>query len=108
MSIHPKVKDYLSRLPSPQKEICEKLRTIIFTTFPDMEESFKNGVPWYEDNFYLVGLRDHVNMGFTVAGLTENDLKNFEGNGKIMRHIKFYGLEDVEEKRVKALMLLIR
>lgn len=53
-----KVKKYLEKLPSPQKEICKKVRKIILNTFRDLEESFKNGVPWYECKYYIVGLKD--------------------------------------------------
>ncbi len=99
-----KVNLYLERLPSPQKEVCIRLRQIIFSTFPDIVESFKNGVPWYEDKFYLVGLKDHVNIGFAIKGLSQQELELLEGNAKIMRHIKVHSLQDLDEKRIiKAL-----
>jgi hypothetical protein len=31
----------------------------------------------------------------------------FEGKGKMMRHIKFYSLEDVDEARVVKLLRLV-
>ena len=95
-----KVKAYLGKLPTPQKEICERIRKIILKTFPDLQESFKNGVPWYEDRYYIVGLKDHVNIGFSVKGLTGNELELFEGNGKFMRHIKIFSLNDIDEEEI--------
>lgn len=77
------VKKYLESLPSPQKEMCKKLRKIILDTVPDIEESFKNGVPWYECKYYLVAFKDHVNVGFSVEGLTKEQMGLFEGKGKI-------------------------
>jgi len=43
-----KVKSYLEKLPSPQKEIGKRIRKILLKTFPELRESFKNGVPRYE------------------------------------------------------------
>ncbi|HMA61312.1 MAG TPA: DUF1801 domain-containing protein [bacterium] len=103
-----KVKKYLARLPSPQKEICQKLRKIILKTFHDMEESFKNGVPWYEDKFYIVGLKDHVNIGFSINGLSKEELNIFEGQGKYMRHIKIYSIDEVNEEQIVKLLKIVK
>ena len=65
------------------------------------------GVPWYEGKFYLVALKDHVNMGFSVKGLSEQEKALFEGKGKTMRHLKFYSLEDVDEAMVAKLLRLV-
>jgi len=102
-----KVKNYLNKLPSPQKEICEKIRDIIFETFPDLEETFKNGVPWYECKYYIVGFKDHVNVGFSVEGLSEKEKELFEGKGKFMRHIKYYSLDDVDESKLIRLLKIV-
>ena len=103
-----KVKIYLKGLPSPQQEICKKVRKIILDTFPSIDESFKNGVPWYEGRFYLVGFKDHVNIGFSVAGLNEEEMKNFESKGKYLRHIKVHSLEDVVEEKIVRLLKIIK
>ena len=102
-----KVKSYLENLPSPQKEICKKARKIILNTFPNIEESFKNGVPWYEGKYYIVGLKDHVNIGFSVQGLDEEEMKNFEGKGKYLRHIKIYSIDDVDEEKIVKLLKIV-
>ena len=65
------------------------------------------GVPWYEGKFYLVALRDHVNLGFSVKGLSEQEMSLFEGKGQMMRHMKFYSLMDVDEARVVKLLKLV-
>ena len=105
--MHPRVKSYIAKQKSPQKEIIKKLRRIVFKSFPKMEESFKNGVPWYEDKYYLVGFKDHVNMGFSVHGLSKKERDLFEGKGKLMRHIKFFNQEDIDEKKVTRLIKLV-
>jgi len=103
-----KVKNYLENLPSPQKEICKKIRQIILKTIPNLQESFKNGVPWYECKYYIVGLKDHVNIGFSVEGLSQEEMSLFEGKGKYMRHIKIYSLEDIDEKKIVKLLKIIK
>ena len=101
------VKKYMEKQKSPQKEIVQKLRALILETLPDVEEGFKMGVPWYEDKFYVVALRDHVNLGFSVQGLSGQEQALFEGKGKMMRHVKFYSLADVDEARVVKLLRLV-
>ena len=103
-----KVKIYLDNLPSPQKEICKRIREIIFKTFPDLDESFKNGVPWYEDRYYIVGLKDHVNIGFSVKGLTQKEMRLFEGNGKFMRHIKIFSIDDIAESEIVKRLKVVK
>jgi len=103
-----KVRKYLDSLPSPQKEICEEVRNIIVKTFPNLKESFKNGVPWYECKYYIVGLKDHVNIGFSVEALSDEEMKLFEGKGKYMRHIKIYSLNDINEKEIIKLLKVVK
>jgi hypothetical protein len=101
------VEKYIDKQKSPQKEIVQRLRATILKTLPDIKEQFKMGVPWYEGKFYVVALRDHVNLGFSVKGLSEQEKALFEGKGKMMRHVKFYSLQDVDEARVAKLLRLV-
>jgi hypothetical protein len=98
------VTDYIRKQKSPQKEICQHLREIILSTYPDIEEKLWVGVPWYEGRYYIVALKNHVNLGFTIKGLSEKELELFEGKGKTMRHRKFYSVEDINEKQVVTLL----
>ena len=102
------VKNYLDNLPSPQKEICKRVRKIIVKTFPDIEESFKNGVPWYECKYYIVGLKDHVNIGFSVEGLAPEEMSLFEGKGKYMRYIKIYLIDEIDDKKLVKLLKCVK
>ena len=101
------VEKYIENQKSPQKEIVQKLRDIILKTLPEIKEEFKMGVPWYEGKYYVVALRGHVNLGFSVKGLSEQETALFEGKGKMMRHVKFHSLEDVDEARVAKLLKLV-
>jgi hypothetical protein len=100
-----KVKEYIYKQKSPQKEICLAVRGIILKTFPDIKEEMKWGVPVYSGGkFYIGALRDHVNLGFSINGLTKDELALFEGNGKKMRHIKIKTVKDIDEKKTVKLL----
>jgi len=102
-----KVEEYIEKQVLPQKKIVSILRDLILKTFPNIKEEFKMGVPWYEEKFYLVALRDHVNLGFAVKGLTKSEMMLFEGKGKIMRHLKFYTSDDINKTEVTKLLRLV-
>lgn len=107
MKTSAEVERYIEKQKSPQREIVQKLRDAILKTLPGIKEEFKMGVPWYEGKFYVVALRNHVNLGFSVKGLSERKTALFEGKGKMMRHVKFYSVEDVDEARVAKLLRLV-
>ena len=102
-----KVEEYIKKQVLPQKKIVSILRNLILETFPNIKEEFKMGVPWYEEKFYIVALRDHVNLGFAVKGLTKSEMMLFEGKGKMMRHLKFYTSEDINKTEVTKLLRLV-
>ena len=102
------VKNYIEKQKSPQKEILRKLREIIVKTFPGIQEQMKWGAPNYEDKYYLVALKDHVNLGFSLKGLTQEEEKLFEGSGKTMKHIKLYSLNDIDEERITSLLNMVK
>lgn len=101
------VDNYINSLKSPQKEICQSLREIILNTFPDIEEKMKYGVPYYGDKYYIVGLKNHVNLGFSIESLTTAEINLFEGSGKITRHVKIKSLEDIDKKKLQNLLKMV-
>jgi hypothetical protein len=101
------VEKYIEKQKSPQREIVQRLRNLILKTLPDIKEEFKMGVPWYEGKFYVVALKNHVNLGFSVKGITEQEEMLFEGKGALMRHITLNSLEDVDEAQVTKLLRLV-
>ena len=103
-----KVTFYIQKQKYPQKEICKKIRRLILKTFPKIKEEIKMGVPWYECRYYIVGLRDSVNLGFSVKNLTKKQQDLFKGKGKFMRHLKFHSLKDVDEKSIIKLLKLLK
>lgn len=69
------VQEYIEKQKSPQREIALRLREIIFETFPQITEEMKYGAPWYEGKCYILALRDHVNLGFSLDNLPEEAKK---------------------------------
>ena len=98
------VDTYIHKQPSPRREILISLRKLILKTVPKIHEEMKMGVPWYEGKFYLVGLNDHVNMGFAYNSMLDKYQDELEGKGKYMRHIKFFSLGDIDEEKIIRLM----
>jgi len=104
-----KVDEYIEKQKSPQKEICNKLQKIIFKTFPNITKEMKWGVPSYDNGkYYLVALKDHVNLGFSLKGLSKEEISLFDGGGKTMKHIEIKSLKDIDEKRIVKLMKLVK
>jgi hypothetical protein len=102
------VNEYLQKQKSPQKEICQRLRAIILRTFPNIKEEMKWGVPTYgEGKYYFVSLRDHVNLGFSMAKLSKDEQQHFEGSGKTMKVITIASLEEIDESKIVRLLELV-
>ena len=102
------VDEYIAKQSSPQKEICEELRALIRKTFPDVQEEMKWGVPAFADGkFYIVALKNHVNLGFSTAGLTNEEIALFDGGGKTTKHIQVDSLENLDENRIVNLLKLV-
>jgi hypothetical protein len=104
-----KVEAYIQKQKSPQKEICQELRKIILKTFPDAKEEMKWGVPAFANGkFYIVALKDHVNLGFSIKGLSKDQMALFDSGGKTMKHIEIGTMQDIDEKRIVKLLKLVR
>jgi len=100
-----KIDDYMQKQDSPQKEICQRLRSLILRIFPDMKEEMKWGVPIFGDGkFYIVALKDHVNLGFSLRGLSEEEKAFFQGGGRTMKHIEITSLKDIDETKIVKLL----
>ena len=105
----PHVDEYIDKQKSPQKEICQRLRQIIFDTFPEIKEEMKWGVPAYDDGrYYFVSLKNHVNLGFSLKGLSTEEIGLLEGSGKTMKHIKVNSLEGIDEPGIVQLLLMVK
>jgi len=102
-----RIDEYIEKQGSPQKEIAQKLRSIILTTFPNIKEELKLGVPWYEGKYYIVSLKNHVNLGFSLKNLSKEEQKLFDGGGKTMKHLEFRSLADIDDEKIVKLLKMV-
>lgn len=99
------VEEYYGKLKSPQKEIASRLRDILKKQYPKYEESMLWGVPVFKDGlFYIVSLKDHVNLGFSISNLSKEEEELFQGGGKTTRKIEIKTLEDIDERHIRELL----
>lgn len=71
------VTDYITKLPAWQQEICKEIRRLVHAADPDIAESLKWGVPYFEHQGLVCGFfcaRDWVHVQFPNGAL----LKGFE------------------------------
>ncbi len=106
--VNKEVDEYIGKQKLPQKEICQELRRIIFRIFPHIDEELKWGVPTYaKGKYYIVSLKDHVNLGFSLKGLSKEEQKLFRGAGKTMKHIEIRSLKEIDESEIAKLLRLV-
>jgi hypothetical protein len=109
------VEAYVSKQVSPLIEICIELIKIISKTFPEIKEEMRWGVPTYGietpdgiyTKYYIGAMKNKVHLGFSVKDLTEEEKDLFEGKGKLMRHVKIFSVEEIDEERIVKLLRMI-
>jgi hypothetical protein len=101
------VESYIKKQPSPQREICERLREIILRALPHVREEMKWGVPTYDGGaYYIVALKDHVNLGFSMVGLSGDEVSQFVGSGT-MKHVEIRTVDEIDEAHITRLLQLV-
>ena len=84
------------------------MRALIRKTIPNASEEMKWGVPAFSgDKFYIVALKNHVNLGFSTTGLTKEEIALFDGGGKTTKHIQVASTEDIDEERIIPLLKMV-
>ncbi len=99
---------YIAKQSSPQKELCQQVRDLIVKTIPSIKEEMKWGVPTYNEGAcYIVALKDHINVGFDVKKLSDEDLGLLHGSGKTMKHIEIGSSDDIDEDLLVRLLKVV-
>ena len=102
------VSEYIEKQKSPQREILKKIREIFLKTLPSFEEKTAWGaVVFGGGKFYIAAIKNRVHVGFAITGLTDEEIGQFEGSGKTMRHIKIHSLDDIDEEKIKKLIIMV-
>ena len=86
------VDDWINESEDWQKVYLKHLRTIILAAVPDAEEALKWGQPCYSRNSlfcYLQRAKAHVTLGFQKGAQMSDPGGLLEGEGKLMRHVRF-------------------
>ena len=110
MNINPEVDKLLEEKKHPMDAEMRRVREIILATDDRVEEAVKWSAPtfMYKGNIasFFMNTKKLVSLMFH-KGATINDPNGLlEGDGKEARTARFYGLEDIEEKK-EALEALI-
>jgi uncharacterized protein YdhG (YjbR/CyaY superfamily) len=102
------VNTYIEKQKSPQREILQEVRKIFMETLPDCQEKIMWGVITFaEGKFYLAAMKNRIHVGFAVAGLNNEEIGLFEGNGKTMRHIKVPTIESIDKESLVKLIKMV-
>ena len=68
----------------------------------------KWGVPTYGGGkFYIVALKGHVNIGYSVKDLSIDEQKRFRGSGKTMKIIEISSIKEVDKNKIVELLNLV-
>ena len=99
------VLDFLTGYDSPVGNLALALREILLEELPDAVEKVYRNHPtavWYgsgpkmRDMFcYIARAKAHVNLGFCRGALLPDPSEVLEGEGKVMRHVKFRNEQDI-------------
>ncbi len=91
---------YIASLPSPQREICQSLRALILSNFPQISEEFKWNYPAYYYNGKRIcstgGFKDHATLELDYGAHLKDVKGRIVGVGKNIRHIKIKSVEQVD------------
>ena len=102
------VEKYIEKQQAPQKDILKKVRNLILESLTDCEEKTAWGVVTFAGGkFYIAALKNKVHVGFAINGLSKEEISQFEGSGKTMRHIKIHSLSDIDEKKLVKLIKMV-
>ena len=103
------VNAYIEKQKIPNKEIITKLNIIIENLLGSAV--IKGGVPCYgiskENPYglcYIVGLKDHVNIGFLVKKLKPEQVTLLRGTGKTMKVLEIKSIAGINELLITKLL----
>jgi hypothetical protein len=107
-NMNDEIKKYIDKQKTPQKDLLERVRKIFLKAIPNCDEKMAWGVITFaEKKFYLAAFKERVHVGFAINGLNKEEISQFEGGGKTMKHIKIQTLQDIDEKKLTKLIKLV-
>jgi hypothetical protein len=106
---HPGVDAYIAQLPTWQQSICEELRSIIWATDPDIEETIKRKVQPYfvlDGNVCaLLATKDHVNLFLYDPTVGDPEGVINQGHDNLTaRAIQIYEHDEISREAVTGIL----
>ena len=101
------VDEFIATAPTEHQELLEMLRTLIFETFPKVNEQYKWSRPVYateKDFCYLAKAKKYVTLGFYNIQNISDPKGILEGTGKNMRHVKVDKKEKIDKPLFKKML----
>ncbi len=101
------VEDWVNESDDWQIAHLQRLREIVQAAVPDAREALKWGQPCYSRNSlfcYLQRAKKHVTLGFQKGAQMSDPDGLLEGDGKLMRHLKFGPDASIDEARCTTLI----
>ena len=108
---NPKVDAYLAEKDHPLHAEIQRVREIILSAHPSIEETIKWSSPtfMYKGNMasYFMNAKKHVSLMFH-KGAAINDTRGLlQGDGKEARTAKFSNMEDIEAKKDNLISVVL-
>lgn len=97
--------EFISSLPSPQREIIEALRELIVRAGPNLRETLKWGYPCYVGTGNVCAVMpfaNHVHLEFFHGSELSSGL--LEGTGMGMRHVRVRSVAEVRARTLGPLL----
>lgn len=93
------------QLQSTEKHsIIESVRALVKSTFPAVTEEVKYGGILFSLEVEFCGVfayKEHVSVEFSKGAMITDSFGYLEGGGKGRRHLKFYNLTDISNKKLE-------
>ena len=105
-----RVDEYIGKLPDWQQAVCKKLRALIHSADPEIEEAIKRRVQPYfvlDGNLCaLLAAKDHVNLFIYDGGLTPDPEQIITGghDNKTARSIAFYEGDKIPARALRQMI----
>ncbi|MFZ5895109.1 MAG: DUF1801 domain-containing protein [Myxococcota bacterium] len=101
------IEGFFQKHSGDQRELLDKLRSIVESTAPNATASLKWGMPFYtiggETYCAIAAHKSHVNLILPGGPGTFSDPDGLlEGEGKTGQHLKLRTLDDMPEKEIRA------
>lgn len=99
---------YIAKQDPAKQKLLEKARALLLATIPGCAEEYRWGVLAYDGGkFYIAAMKTRIHVGFAIIGLEKDEIKEFEGGGKTMRHIKIHSMDEFDPQRLTRLIKLV-